>query len=307
MLWALATVLLWSGAGYSSARCARNWGTATANRMRLGLASVLLCGLCLLLGTLPLYSASWWYLGAGVLHLGLGDLCLFAAYRLIGPRLGVLVCGTLGIPVALLLEWVILGNVPPAVALVLVVGVIAGVIIAFAPAERLRLGDRSVRLGLLMGTLAALGQGGSQAVQRVGAAKMAELGLSMDAFAGALCRSSGGLAVLLVMWGVTGALRHRGDVAASYGSSTTRLDGQTGRRVWPWLLVSTGFGPILGIGALTLALESTEAVLVQAVIATLPVWMIPWAWVLDGDRPSLRSLLGGALAVGCVAGMVWLR
>jgi len=62
-------------------------------------------------------------------------------------------------------------------------------------------------------------------------------------------------------------------------------------------------GPILGIGALTLALETTEAGLVQAAIATLPVWMIPWAWILDGDRPSPRSIL----AVACVGGLVWIR
>jgi len=120
MLWALATVVLWSGAGYSSARCARNWGSARANRFRLGLAAAVLLVLCGVRGEIPTVGPTWWYLLAGVLHLGLGDLGLFGAYRLIGPRLGVLVCGTLAVPMALVAEWAVLGTVPPWSALLMV-------------------------------------------------------------------------------------------------------------------------------------------------------------------------------------------
>jgi len=251
MLFALLTVVLWSGAGYASARCARNWGSGRANRYRLSLAAVVLVAVCVARDAIPLVTPIWWYLLGGVLHLGLGDLALFGCYRLIGPRLGVLVVATLAVPMALVSEWLILGTMPPWPALLLVVGIIAGVLIAFAPTERLRLGNRSVRLGnrsvrlgnrsvrlgLVLGVLGAVGQGGAQVASRIGSAAMGRIDLQIDAFTGSLCRSVGGLAVLLLVWALVGVAGHRGDVAASYGDSTERLGGQAGRRVWPWLVL----------------------------------------------------------------------
>ncbi|MDA3963512.1 MAG: EamA family transporter [Planctomycetota bacterium] len=306
MWFALICVCLWSFAGYGSARCARNWGTARANRFRLGLATALLLALCLPRGVIPMVPELGWYIGAGVLHLGLADIALFAAYRLMGPRLGVLVCLTCAVPVAVLAEWLWLGNTPSATALALSGAILVAVVFAMAPAERLRLGDRSVRLGLLFGLLSGVGQGLSQVVQAHGADQMRALEISVDPFVGSLCRALGGLLVLLAVWPIT-RLRRNADVAASYATSTERLGRQAGKQVWPWLLLSAIFGPILGIGALTLAIEhASSPSLVQAVVASLPVVMIPVAWILDGDRPSLRSALAGLCAVGCVIALALL-
>ena len=38
-----------------------------------------------------------------------------------------------------------------------------------------------------------------------------------------------------------------------------------------------------------------------------PLTVIPLAWWIDGDRPSWRALVGGVVAVGAAAGMMWYR
>jgi len=73
-----------------------------------------------------------------------------------------------------------------------------------------------------------------------------------------------------------------------------------------WLILSTLLGPLLGMYCLSAALESTPAALVQAVITTMPVFMIPVAWILDGNAPSLRSIFSGSAAVGLTALLMFL-
>jgi drug/metabolite transporter (DMT)-like permease len=49
-----------------------------------------------------------------------------------------------------------------------------------------------------------------------------------------------------------------------------------------------------------LALESTPAGIVFAILAITPIVIIPFALVLEGERPTPRSLIGGAIAVAGV-------
>jgi drug/metabolite transporter (DMT)-like permease len=49
-----------------------------------------------------------------------------------------------------------------------------------------------------------------------------------------------------------------------------------------------------------LALESTPAGVVFAILAITPIVIIPFAVVLEEERPTMRSLVGGAIAVGGV-------
>jgi drug/metabolite transporter (DMT)-like permease len=53
----------------------------------------------------------------------------------------------------------------------------------------------------------------------------------------------------------------------------------------------------LGVGCYQWALATTPAGIVLPIVATTPLAVIPLAMLLDGEKPSLRSLLGGLLAV----------
>jgi drug/metabolite transporter (DMT)-like permease len=55
------------------------------------------------------------------------------------------------------------------------------------------------------------------------------------------------------------------------------------------------------------ALETTPAWVVLSIIATTPVVVIPFAFVFEGERPNVRSLLGGVVAVVGVIGLAWLK
>ena len=233
---------------------------------------------------------------AGALHLGLGDLFLFAAYRTLGPRLALLVSLCCSVPIAVLGEWLVLGALPAWGHLALAGVVIAGVAIALAPSERLRLGRSAVIRGVIVGVLAGAGQACARVVSRV----VVDTGVAIGPFHGAAARVAGGLAVAVAAWGVLRACRVR-DVAGSYGASL-RND-QSNQRAWPWLLASAVIGPGLSIVFLHLAQERLHAGVVQAVLVCLPVVMIPVAWAMDGDRPSVRSVIGGCVAVGAVAAM----
>jgi drug/metabolite transporter (DMT)-like permease len=56
-----------------------------------------------------------------------------------------------------------------------------------------------------------------------------------------------------------------------------------------------------------MALSEVKAGVVQAVVALVPLLVIPLVWVVDGERPRHRAWIGGLLGVAGVAGMALLR
>jgi len=61
-------------------------------------------------------------------------------------------------------------------------------------------------------------------------------------------------------------------------------------------------GPTLGVGCYQWALATEPSGIVLPIVATLPIAVIPFAYLLEGERPTARSLAGGLLAVlGAVA------
>ena len=52
-----------------------------------------------------------------------------------------------------------------------------------------------------------------------------------------------------------------------------------------------------------LALETTPTGIVLAIIAITPIVVIPFALVLEGERPTIHSLIGGLIAVAGAIGL----
>lgn len=306
MLFALLTLACWSLSAYASSRIARNLGALTANRLRLAVAVPLLGAWALLRTDLTALPGVWWFLLGGVFHLGLGDMALYAAYRHLGPRLGILVCLGLAAPLSGLIEWWWMGTVLTPAALLLGAGVLLCVAVAMAPAERLRLGARAVTAGLLAGGLGAVGQALGAVATRQGCRLVEQAGASLDLLTAAFLRTAGGLAVLLLVWIIPRRATPTAGTSA-YAASLPRGDVQDRAPWWPWLIASAVCGPILGMAAYQGALARADAWAVQAVLATLPIAMLPLTWLVDGDCPSRRSLLGGLAAAACVAALALAR
>lgn len=287
MIFAVLTLLLWTGASYSSSRAARLAGSLRANRWRLLIAAVPLLLLGPVWSSEPWLAGLGWFIASGVLHLGIGDMGLFAAYRRLGPRLSLLVCLCLTPPLAGLIEWWWLGSRPQLVEALLALVVVAAVAVALAPRERLRIAPGDWWPGIAAALLAAGGQALGAVVTRKGFALSPDAGAMETAFwrvfAGAMV-----LMVVAILW-----RRRDGHVSVDQRRPLTF-----------WLILSVSLGPLVGIPCYQMALSQSPAALVQAVLAALPIMMIPVAWYLDGDRPSLRSLLGGMVAVSATAAMM---
>jgi drug/metabolite transporter (DMT)-like permease len=73
--------------------------------------------------------------------------------------------------------------------------------------------------------------------------------------------------------------------------------------VWAWVLVNALAGQTVGVSCMQWALETTPSGIVLAIIAITPVVVIPFAIVFENERPGIRSVIGGAIAVAGVVGL----
>jgi drug/metabolite transporter (DMT)-like permease len=288
---ALITALCWALGGFGSSRIARHYGPAPANGIRLICASLIQVVICLAVaGTLVLPAGGWFAL-AGVLHLAVGDVGLFAAYRRLGPRIGVLMVCSLAPPSALLLEWWTLGNVPELRQLLCGLGILLSVAAAVAPRERQHLPRHELVTGVCCGLLAAVGQGLGAAVSRIAFDRLG--GIEVTFWLPALYRVSAG-ATGVWLWILLRKL---------FGDQPLKRprelipDKKIQGHPLAWLGISTLLGPVIGMWFLMRAFDAAPAGLVQATLAALPVFMMPVAWIFDGTLPSRRSVLAGGVAV----------
>ena len=78
------------------------------------------------------------------------------------------------------------------------------------------------------------------------------------------------------------------------------------RQAWGWLLANGLAGPALGVSCYQWALKTTPTGIVLPIVAITPLVIIPFSYHLEGERPTLRSLIGGGLAVAGAVILAWL-
>ena len=274
-------------------RTARMVGGLAANCARLWLAGIFLALWAHLYGR-GLHGAGLGvFVLSGVVGFGMGDLALFAALPLLGSRLTALMVQCLAAPAAALIEWLWLGTRLDARQLICGAVILAGVGIAVAP-ERLTGNavdaSRGRNRGLFYGGVAALGQGGGAVISRKAFALSQSGGLTIDGGTAAYQRALGGLAVV---------------TAAYLWSRRWQRDVETAAPRWkqasPWIVANSLTGAVLGVSCYQWALGTTASAVVLPIVALTPLLVIPFAFVLEHERPSARSLCGGALAVAAAA------
>ena len=290
MLAALLTALCWSASSIASARSASLLGGMVANRARLILASGFLALAVLAVGPGLWGPTAWWFVLSGVIGLGLGDIALFLAYERLGARVPALLTHCFGAPLGACIEWWWLGNglhLPEVVGIALILVGVAIALLRRDGAQGLRFDLAGVGLGLL----SAAGLAVSAVVSRQGYAAAIASGAPIPWLDAALLRNLGGLAAMAAViplwnWWRPEAPRVRPWKAAA-----------------PWLLLTALMGPGIGVACLQWALSSTKAGVVQAIVALVPVLVIPLVWWVDRERPHPRAVIGGLIAVGGVAVM----
>ncbi len=304
MFAALATALFFALSAMFAARAAHWIGGSAANLSRMIIA----------LAILSLWAHGWgggwsggsfpYFLASGAIGFGLGDLAFFQALPRIGPRLAIMLTQCLAAPVAMMTEGFWLGTKPSDTELLWCLLILSGVCLALAPdkkADARKTGKtlKAIRTGAALGVAAALGQGLGAVISRKAYHVAAAEGIGIDGGTAAYQRMLGGIALMAVFYGFTKAWRQvRGTAPAPQPLSTrARWKGAL-----PWTILNAVAGPVLGIACYQHALASTASGVVLPIVATSPVLAMPLAFYLNGERPSVRSIAGGLLAVaGAIA------
>jgi drug/metabolite transporter (DMT)-like permease len=296
MVPAVFTAILFAVSAVCAGRSTRLLGAGPANLSRLVLAT----------GCLALWAHVWgagvtgaglpWLLLSGFVGFGLGDLALYGAYRRVGPRLGALLCLCLAAPVGAVVEWLWLGTQLTVYQMVWGATILAGVLTALAPDSRSASAGRPQVVGIVLGALAAFGQAGGAVLTRKAFDVLRQAGQHIDGGTAAYQRILGGVVLCAAV-----VLIHHWHKSATAAPEVAATD-HPWKRAWPWVIVNALSGPALGVACYQWALAIAPTGIVLAITATTPLVVIPFTMVLDGERPALRSLAGGAVAVlGAVA------
>ena len=78
-------------------------------------------------------------------------------------------------------------------------------------------------------------------------------------------------------------------------------------RAWLWVVGNALAGPAIGVSFQQIALRSTPTGIVLAIIAMTPLAVIPLARIFEGEKPTIWSLLGSAVAVAGAVGLTLLK
>ena len=239
-----------------------------------------------------------WFVASGVIGMGLGDLGVYAALPLLGSRITVLMTQCIAAPLAAVAEWLWLGTRLTVAQIAWGGLILVGVAIAVSPGKSSPPRVRVRPVGLLFGFIAACGQGFGAVVSRKGvnvadaageAAHNAVFGITA-----AYQRILAGL-VFVVAWFLVLRLLQRLPARPALPRGGRRAAGG-------WMLANGLAGPVLGVGCYQWALATTPSGIVLPIAATAPLLSIPIARILEGDRATVRAILGGIVAVGgCIA------
>ena len=293
-----------------ASRSVRLSGPVRANLGRLLVAAVLLGLFAHTLGRGFGSASVGWFFLSGVIGMGLGDLGVYAALPLLGSRLTVLMTQCLAAPIAALGEWLWLGMRLSAAQVAWGLVVLTGVAVAIMPSKASPPRVRVRPIGFAFGLVAACGQGFGALVSRKGvlvadaageAAHNATFGLNA-----AYHRILAGL-VFTSLWFLVLRALHRlpatpiPPVVPDQCNVLRYKPAGPGRARF-WILANALVGPVAGVGCYQWALATTPGGLVLPIAATTPLLAIPFAFWLEGDRPTRRSLVGAVIAVGgCIA------
>ncbi len=283
---ALGTAVCWATTGLIAADAVRALGAFHFNLIRQGFVSVILLGIVWAKGasvgldswTLVVLAAS------GIIGILLGDTLNFAALGRLGPR-RVGAVFALNAPMAAVMGWLVLGEALPPQAILGIVVTVLGVVLAIlgrpgAETHRLEAIRGSVMAGVLLGLAAAFGQALGSLIARPVMAQ------GLDPYLASLVRvgASG------VVMGVLASTPLAPSAPTGYSRHAIFLTA-----------ASAIIGLLIGMTLFLFALQGSKTGIIATLSATSPVIILPLLWLRTGQRPTLVSFCGAALAVAGLA------
>lgn len=267
----------------------RRLGSMNVNRIRLVIAAIFLSALhWISLGSLfPVNAAPdrFFWLGlSGVIGLVLGDIFVFRAFILIGPRLTMLMMSLAPI-LAAIQAWIFLDETLSGgqiFGILLTVGGIAWVILEKNGIQR---NDREYGQGILLGLLGAIGQATGFVLAKNG------LGGEFSAISANLIRMT---AATIVMWIIT---LFQGQAKQTLSTFFHDREG---------IIATTGasfVGPFIGVSLSLFALQHVEVGVASTLTALPPIFLLPISYFIFKEQLSWGAILGTLVSMAGVAAL----
>jgi len=284
---ALGTAFCWTLSALAHTAAAVRLGSLNLNVVRLAMAFVFLVLIGAAARGLPVPSDAtahnWLWLSlSGLVGFTVGDLCLFRAFVLIGPRLTMLVTSLVPI-LAAIMGWAVLGEgISPRgiVGMALTVGGVAWVVL-----ERRTPGIQQEASLSTAGILLALAAAAGQAVGLV----LSKVGMGgYDPFAATQIRIAAGFAGFVV---IVFFMRGWPRLAA----------GLRNRAALGYAAIGALLGPAVGVGLSLMAVQHTRVGVAATIMSIVPVLIIPFVILIHRERVSFRAFLGALIAFAGVA------
>lgn len=308
---ALLVTVLWTTGSIFGELASKRQGALPLNVIRMVLSLLMLgTALWFMVGHPYPYMANrqtWlWMLLSGLVGFGFGDYCLFSSYVLIGSRFSQLFM-TLASPFAAITAWVLLGERMSGLATlgmcITIVGIGMSVLskenshslnfspshsLNFSPSHSLNL--KFPLLGVVFGIGAALGQGVGLVLSKVGlehytaALAGADVSSFLAPVGGTMIRTLAGF-VCFTFFLVINKKVGRLYEAVRDGRGMT------------YALLTTFFGPALGVSLSLLALQYTQAGIAQTIMSLVPVLIIWPSRLVFGTKVTTMEVIGAIIAV----------
>jgi len=305
---AILATLLFSLSAVSGKRLSHHLSGVEANFWRFLLAAFLLgayahsFGLGLGGGALGMFFIS------GIIGFGVGDYGLFRAYPILGSRLTMVMTQCLAAPFAASIEWLWMGETLSLGQVLAGTAILMGVALALAPSETVDVDKKHWKAGILWGLMSAFGQGFGAVLSRKALSLMEApttleswLGFrykleTLDGMSQAYQRVLGGLTVMAILLLIRKIkIRKGGSIQTEVPLTSASL-----KLIIGLIVANTLCGPMLGVGAYQWALSSLPSGIVLSVVSLSPLVIIPLAMKFEGERPTLRSIIGSVVAVAGV-------
>lgn len=286
---ALATSVSFAFGSTMFTNAGRRFGSIVVNRTRLLIAAVFLTIThWFLLGTiLPLNAAPerWLWLSlSGVVGLVLGDIFLFQAFVLIGPRLSMLMM-SLAPVIAAVQAWIFLGES-------LTDGQIFGILLTLAGIGWVVLegngqhrDDRDYKRGILAGLGGAIGQATGLVLAKNG------LGGDFSPISANVIRM---LSAVVFLWAIT---FFQGQ------AKTTVQKFFHDRKGALFTTAGAFFGPFVGVSLSLFALQRVEVGVASTLTSLPPVFLLPISYFVFKERFGWGAVVGTFVAMAGVAAL----
>ncbi len=283
LLLAGGVAVCWSGSSIAFSEAGRRIGSVPVNLIRLVMALLLLTAVCAASRhqALPTDATShqWvWLAGSGVIGFFIGDLALFRAFVLVGPRISTLIM-SLAPAFATIAAWLAFGENLPWVQWLGIVVTLAGVLWVVGerrPADAV--GNASLP-GVGLAMIGAIGQGVGVVMTR-----HAFINGQFDPFASTQIRILAAIP-LFVLFVVL--------------SRRTLETIRSLRNVPAMGLCLTGaiFGPVVGGSMLNASVARIPSGIASTLAGMVPVVMLPISALVHREKLTRRAVIGAVIAV----------